>query len=152
MSKKFFILLTTIIISTANVLAHECHHEEFQKSTFKQKVEINAQLNERLNLTSQQQAQLRKNRAEYRKNINDIIEKMEKLHLNIRDIYYSGIPKFQADLKTASMKTELVLLKQNANKLREEHRKNFIKILTPEQKIEFQNFKKELLLNKHSIE
>ena len=76
--------------------------------------------------------------------MNKIIKKMQELHDKIRNVYLTGIPKFQADIKTAPLKAELVLLKQQADKLRIEHRKNFENILTPEQKAKFQMLKKEM--------
>ena len=103
-------------------------------------------MDEKLQLSEEQKEELRKNRANFQKEMKKIVNAMEEKHIQIRDIYYSGIPKFQADIKTAPMKAELVILKQNADKLRKEHRKTFENILTEEQKAAFELLKKE----KHS--
>ena len=81
-----------------------------------------------------------------------IIKEMKKKHEAIRNVYLSGIPKFQADVKTAPYKAELVILKQNANKLRQKNRKNFESILTTEQKAEFQILKQEFSKKHHNKE
>ena len=141
MIKKLLSLLTILFITTSIASAQHNHKNIPQKLTFKERRQIESYLNEKLSLTEEQQDQLRKNRIIHRKKMNEIVEKMETLHFKIRDVYYSGIPKLQADLKTAPMKAELVLLKQNADKLRQENRKNFQKILTPEQKIKFEELK-----------
>ena len=72
-----------------------------------------------------------------------IIKEMQSLHDEIKSIYNCKYHKFQADIETAPLKAQLALSKQKADKLRMEHRKNFEKILTPEQKIEFEKFKNE---------
>ena len=141
MIKKILSLLTIILISISTVEANDHHKDIPQKLSFKERRQMELFLNKELNLTDEQQEQLKKNRIAHRKNMNEIVGKMETLHDKIRNIYYSGIPKFHADIKTAPMKAELVLLKQNAQKLRQENRKNFEKILTPEQKIIFEELK-----------
>lgn len=149
MIKKILTLMTIIMLTNCTVQAHDCDKEIPHKPTFKERRQMDKMLDERLNLTDEQQEQLRKNRAEHRKQMDNIIENMEIQHKKIRDVYYSGIPKFQADLKTAPMKAELVILKQNADKLRQENRKNFEQILTQEQKVEFEKFKKEMHKNQY---
>ena len=121
----------------------ECEKNKINKPNFLKQAKFDATINERLSLTKEQHDQLKANRAQFRKEMSEIIEQMETLHIKIRNVYYSGIPKFQADLKTAPMKAELVTLKQKADKLKQEHRKNFQNVLTEEQKIEFQKFKEE---------
>ena len=144
MIKKFLTLMTLILLANCSAFAHNCNKQIPHKPTFKERRQMDKLLDERLNLTNAQQEQLRKNRSEHRKQMDNIIENMEIQHKKIRDVYYSGIPKFQADLKTAPMKAELVILKQNADKLRQENRKKFEQILTQEQKVEFEKFKKEM--------
>jgi len=149
MIKKIFISITAIIITTSAVLAQDNHYSKLpHKPTYKERKEINTLLNEKLNFTQEQEEQIRDNRIAHKKEMSKIINKMQKLHDKIRDVYYSGIPKFQADIKTAPMKAELVLLKQEADKLRLEHRKKFENILTQEQKIKFNELKKEIHANK----
>lgn len=145
MKIKILFILTIFTMSISSVLAHECAHDKIpHKPAFKEQRKMDKLINDRLNLSQEQQEQLRKNRTQHRKEMDKILKNMEEKHIKIRDVYYSGIPKFQADVKTAPMKAELVILKQNANKLRQDHRRSFENILTPEQKNEFQNLKKEL--------
>ena len=70
---------------------------------------------------------------------------METLHSKIKNVYMLGIPKYQADIRTAPMKTELGILKQNAMKQKAQHRQNFENILTKEQRVEFEKMRKEFL-------
>lgn len=142
--KNFLIILTLNLIFSNSILAHECINKDFpKKPTFKEQKQMDNFLNEKLNLTQEQQEILRKNRSQYRKNMEKIVKEMQELHDKIRDIYLTGIPKFQADIKSAPLKAQLVALKQSANKLRQEHRKAFENILTNEQKIKFETVKKE---------
>lgn len=141
---KILTILAIILICFNSAYAIECgNKEEFQKPTFKEQRRIDGFLDERLNLTIQQKEELKKARAQHRKEMEKIVKKMQELRDKIRDVYMTGIPQFQADLKTAPMKAELVLLKQNADRLRQEHRKTFESILTPEQRAEFDQIKKE---------
>lgn len=149
MNKNIIIIMSIILIYSNSVFAHDCNKQIPHKPTFKQQRQMDKILDERLNLTEEQQEQLRKNRAIHRKQMDNVIKNMEIQHRKIRDVYYSGIPKFQADLKTAPMKAELVILKQNADKLRQENRKNFEQILTQEQRVEFEKFKKEMHEKRH---
>lgn len=144
MIKKILTILVVIFISSNMVTAHDCDKKNISnKPTFKEQRQFDKFLNEQLNLTETQQDQLKKNRSKYRREMEKIVDKMQKLHDEIRDVYLTGIPKFQADLKTAPMKAQLVSLKQEADKLRTEHRKTFENILTTEQKIKFEEIKKE---------
>ena len=79
--------------------------------------------------------------------IKEVVNDMEELHIKIRNVYLTGIPKWQADLRTAKLKTDLVALKQKADKLKEQRRKNFESILTEEQKIEFEKIRAEFAQN-----
>lgn len=148
MIKNLLTISMALIISTTYVQAHEFNtHKMPHKPSFKEKRQMDTLLNERLNLSQEQQEQIKKNRADHKKEMSKIIDKMQELHDKIRNVYYSGIPKFQADIKTATMKAELVLLKQNADKLRLEHRKKFESILNEDQKIKFKEIRKELYTN-----
>lgn len=145
MKVKILLILAIIFTTSSHVFAHDCIHEKIpQKTTYKEQKQRDKYLDDRLQLSEEQKSELRKNRAHFQKEMRKIVENMEDVHIEIRNVYYSGIPKFQADIKTAPMKAELVILKQNADKLRKEHRKTFESILTPEQKTEFQNFQKEI--------
>ena len=144
MIKKILTILVVIFISSNMVTAHDCDKKNIpNKPTFKEQRQFDKFLNEQLNLTETQQDQLKKNRSKYRREMEKIVNEMQKLHDDIRDVYLTGIPKFQADLKTAPIKAQLVSLKQSADKLRAEHRKSFENALTPEQKIKFEEIKKE---------
>lgn len=142
MNAKLLTILFILFLSVSSVYAHDCVHTKYpQKPNYIKQKQMDRMIDERLNLSSQQKSELRKNRSNYQKEMGKILENMENKHIQIRDVYYSGIPKIQADVKTAPMKAELVILKQNADKLRQGHRKSFENILTPEQKIEFQSIK-----------
>ena len=144
MIKNFLTLFTILLISTNTVFAHDCAKKDIPyKPTYKEQRQFDKLLNEKLNLSEEQQDTLRKNRSKHRREMEKIINKMQDLHDEIRNIYLTGIPKFQADLRTAPMKAQLVTLKQSADKLRAEHRKSFENVLTPEQKIQFEELKKE---------
>ena len=119
------------------------------KPTHKEQKEFSQLLDERLNFTPEQKAILKQNRKKNRKEMEKIVKEMEKLHNEIKVVYLSGIPKYQADIKTSTKKIQLVLLKQEADNLRKKHREEFEKILTDEQKVEFEKFKKELLIKKN---
>ena len=143
MKKIIIKLMAFSILLSINAMAHpECNCNK-HKPTFKERKEIDNILESRLKLTEEQKNYIDKNRPIHQKEMEKIIDKMQKLHNEIRDVYLSGIPKFQADLKTAPQKAELVILKQNADKMKQEHRKNFENILNEEQKIEFEKIKKE---------
>ena len=144
MKNKILLLIATLYISTNIILACECQEKRFsQNQIHPRQAKMDNMLNQRLNLTTEQQAQLHKNRSEQRKEMEKIIKQMNNKHDEIRNVYSTGMPKYQADLKTAPQKAELVILKQNADKLREQNRKNFESILTKEQKQEFQAMRKE---------
>ena len=148
MKSKILSILSILILFSASTQAHDCYNKDIpHKPTFVQQKKMEHLLNERLQLTHEQQEQLKKNRSENKKEMDQIIKEMKKKHDLIRDVYLSGIPKFQADVKTAPYKAELVILKQNANKLRQKNRKNFESILTKEQKAEFETLKQELAKN-----
>lgn len=142
MIKKISLIIFTIFITTYNALAHDfdCTKSLERKKHNKQ---VNEFLIEKLNLTQEQQNELKKYQSQHRKKMKSIIKEMQEEHDKIRNVYLSGIPKFQADIKTAPSKAHLVILKQNADKLRKENRKNFENLLTDEQKIEFEKLKKE---------
>lgn len=148
MIKKILTIAIIFLATTINVFAHNCDNNIPQKPSFKEQRQMDTLINERLNLSQEQQERLKTDRANHKKEMDKIIHKMEILHDKIRNVYYSGIPKFQADIKTAPLKAELVLLKQNADKLRLEHRKNFETTLTTEQLAEFNKLKEELKAKK----
>ncbi len=145
--KKILYLLIFAIFSSSITFAHPCAHKQIpQKQTFKEKKKIDKIYETRLKLTNEQIEVLKQIRIKHRKEMEKIISRMEFLHNKIRNVYLSGIPPYQADFRTMHYKAELVLLKQNADKLKQGTRKKFEAILTPEQKQEFEKMLKE----KHS--
>ena len=148
MNRKILSIFAIFVMMSSCALAHDCHRKDIPpKPSYFQQKKMDNLIAERLQLTQEQQNQLKKNRAEQKKEMEKIIKEMNKKHEAIRNIYLTGIPKFQADIKSAPYKAELVVLKQNANKLRQNHRKSFESILTKEQKAEFEVLKKELAKN-----
>lgn len=148
MIKNILTILTIIFVTQCGAFAHECT-EKFvpRKPTIQEQKKMDDFLKEKLNLSETQQEQISKNRTQHRKEMSKIIKKMETKHDSIKEIYMIGIPKFQADIRTAPMKAELVLLKQEADKLRMEYRKSFENILNEEQKSIFKELKKDMMLN-----
>ncbi len=133
------ILITILLLLS---LAGYCNQFQHTPTTKEQK-NFDKIMDERLNLTQEQKNYIKANRAKHFKEMEKTISKMESLHKKIKNVYIIGIPKYQADLRTAPYKAELALLSQNARKQRAQFRKNFESILTPEQKIEFEQMKKE---------
>lgn len=121
-----------------------------QEQIKKQK-EIDEMLKVRLSLTKEQIAYINQNRPKRQKEFEAVFLKMQTLHAKIKKAY-EQMPKFQADLLTAPMKTELAMLKQNIQNLKQENRKNFENILNPEQKAEFEIIKKEFAAKKAACE
>lgn len=146
MKKILVNIIISLLIFAPVCLAHV--GEPPSKPTFKQQREFDKMLDNRLKLTQEQKEQLKANRIKHFKEMDKIVSRMQVLHDKIRNVYLTGIPPFQADLKTAPYKAELVLLKQNVDKLKQEHRKSFENILTQEQKLEFEKIKKELALKR----
>jgi len=133
--------------SMANEFNPPIGYQETQrppKPSFKEIKQVDKMLEKRLNLTDEQIKSLRVNKQKNMKEIQKSVTKMEALHKKISEIYMLGLPKYQADLKSAPYKMELVIHKQNIDKIRAQNRKNFEAMLTPEQKIEFKKFKSEL--------
>jgi len=116
----------------------------------KERNNVEKMLKVRLKLTDNQIAHLKDMKSKNRKEIDTVIKKMQIKHDEIRNIYLLGLPKFQTDIRTAPLKAELVMLNNTARTLKENHRKNFENILTPEQKIEFEKIKKELVDKRQS--
>lgn len=146
--KKQVIFLIAFLALAMNLpsLAHEDFHPNHKPKppTHKQIKEFDNYLDSRLNLTKEQKELLKENRNKHDKKMRKIVSKMQNLHDKIRNVYLTGIPPFQVELRTAPYKAELVVLNQQAKKLREDSRKEFEAILNQEQKIEFEKIKKEI--------
>lgn len=143
---KISIKLAFIFILFCSCFIENCsaHCNKPKYPVTKEQDKIDKMLETRLNLTTEQINYLKKVKPKNRKEIENAIKKMELKRDEIRNVYLLGLPRFQTDIRTAPLKAELVILKQNTDKLKENHRKDFENILTPEQKTEFEKIKKEL--------
>ena len=139
--KKIICLFAIVILSLTSVMAQECN---FKRPDIKELRKIDKLLNDRLNFTPEQKVEIRKNHTKFKHKMDKVIDEMQSEHEKIRDIYLSGIPPFQAQLKSAPHKAKLVLLKQEADNLRKENRKQFEQLLDENQKAEFEKIKIEL--------
>ena len=142
MKKLLGLFIITLFLTSLSFAHHEVKISEFNTS-IKTKKEIDEYLSKRLNLTEEQKDLISAQRSKNMKLIKEVVNDMEKIHIKIRNVYLTGIPKWQADLRTAKLKTDLVVLKQKADKLKEQRRKNFESILTEEQKVEFEKIRAE---------
>lgn len=150
MNKNILIMLIvlsfTLNFSYADVNYYKKHH---QKRPQRQEKQIDKMLIERLNLSNEQVDALKANKNKRKKEMEALFTKMHKIHDEIRDVYLSGIPKYQADIVTAPKKARLVILKQNIKTIQNERRKEFLNILNDKQKAEFQIMREEMRLKKH---
>lgn len=137
------ITLTIALMLSIGALAQDIERPYMHKPTAKERKQFDKMLEERLNLTNEQKNYIKQNRPKHIKEMERTISKMESLHKKIKDVYLLGLPKYQADLRTAPYKTELALLKQSAQKQKAQNRKNFENILTKEQKAELEKIRNE---------
>ena len=142
----FYLILLLFIFFSTSAFAHD----GMQKQKYQTRIDmteakkVDAMLEERLLLTEEQKVQIRKNHTKFKKELEKVFEQMRREQKYIRNVYLTGIPPYQANIRTSASKAKLLVLKQKAENLRDENRKNFEKILTPEQKIEFEKIKLEL--------
>lgn len=141
--KKIIYLLASILIFTNLFLITNANQIETNNKPCADKKEFIQMIDSRLNLTDEQKEILKKNRQKNKKEIRKILNKMEKLTKEIKSIYLSSNSKLEADIKSSTKKMQLVLLKQEADNLRKKHREEFEKILTQDQKTEFEKIKNE---------
>lgn len=146
MKKQITCLIAFICLFMPLCFAHPNHKEYAagKQPSQKQIKNFDALLDSRLHLTKEQKELLKQNRAKRHKDMKKVVSRMQELKEKIRNVYLTGIPPFQAELRTAPYKAELVILKQKINIIREERRIEFENTLNQEQKIEFEKFKKEL--------
>ena len=144
--KKFliFALLGFFMMSSNMAFSKECDNFIPKKPPIAEQKRIDKLLNERLNFTKEQKEKIRKNHSAFSKEMDKIIAQMQEEHNKIRNIYMLGLPPFQANIRSAKHKANLVILKQKADCLRDKNRKNFEEILTQEQKSEFEKIKIEI--------
>ncbi len=141
--KKIIYLLASILIFTNLFLITNANQIKTDNKPCADKKEFIQMIDSRLNLTDEQKEILKKNRQNNKKEIRKILNKMEKLTKEIKSIYLSSNSKLEADIKSSTKKMQLVLLKQEADNLRKKHREEFEKILTQNQKSEFEKIKNE---------
>ena len=144
MNKVLILFFIFILGIKQTSFAANYTENNFKNPNKKEQRQIDDLLITRLNLDDKQVEQLKKIRVQHKKQMDKIVKKMQEKHDEIRSIYYLGIPKFQTEIKSAPHKTQLIILKQEADKLRQENRKTFENMLTKEQKIEFEKLRKEL--------
>lgn len=136
------IIVIMLIFSYAN--AQQCSDMP-SKEKLKNAAKFDEYLDTQLHFTQEQKNFIKQNRQKYKKDLGKILNQMQRLHDEIRDVYILGIPKYQADIRTASKKAQLVVLRQNARWVRDERRKAFESILDKEQKAKFEELKKEFM-------
>ena len=131
------ILIILLLIFSLNTVCYA--HQQMQYPNRQ-----NAQINQRLNLTPEQKQYLEQRRPAQIREMQNTVGKMQNVHDRIKDVYQDqSIPRYQAEIKTAPMKAELAILKQNADRQKEQNRKDFESILTKEQKAEFERIRQE---------
>ena len=100
-------------------------------------------LDEKLKLTEEQKKQAHDIRMDGHKKIKPVFEKIKTTNEEIKKVHESDLSAEQKDKKICALEKELLTLKQQARRIRIENTKQFEAILTPEQKTEFENMKKE---------
>ena len=100
-------------------------------------------MEEYLNLTEQQKAQVKANRIKSRKAMKPIMNSINDKREAILDVMDSDLPKAQQEAKIKTLKSDIKALRQQADKIREQNMKDFESILTKEQKTKLEQFKKE---------
>lgn len=147
MIKKILCLIVCALLINTACYANNQYNKP-HKPTYKERKEFDKMLDDRLKLTKEQKEYIKQTRPKHIAQMEADVKKMQNLHDKISEVYMLGIPKYQADIRTAPMKAELALVKQNIDKQRKENRKNFESILTKEQKTEFEKIKQEYALKR----
>lgn len=150
MKKKIFYLIALIFFIANTLHANPVVQKNPDTKTQRQQ-KIDRILDERLHLTEDQKVKLEENRKQYREEMAKTIQQMEFLRRRIKHIYLTETNKLEANFKATPLKIELALLKQEANRIRLQSRKNFENTLNESQRTEFQKIKDELHNKKSSI-
>ena len=100
-------------------------------------------LDDRLKLTDDQKKQAREIRMKGHEKIKPVFEKMKAKHEEIRTVKQSNLSEEEKAKKLTALKKDMSELKKQAREIRNENTKEFEAILTPEQKTEFEQIKKE---------
>ena len=102
-----FIVVIMLFFSYAN--AQQCSDMP-SKEKLKNAAKFDEYLDTQLHFTQEQKNFIKQNRQKYKKDLSKILNQMQKLHDEIRDVYILGIPKYQADIRTASKKAITFLI------------------------------------------
>ncbi len=145
---KKYVLIFTFLIAITNISFAHPHFDAPTKESIKRECKMDEYLDQRLHFTQQQKEYIKHNRQKYKKDMEKIVKQMQECHDRIFEVYMTGLPRYQTDLRTAGDKAMLVVLRQNAKRTKENHTKSFEAILSPEQKAEFQKIRKEFAQNK----
>ncbi len=152
-TKLLFILISGLFFINLSADAQQMHYGKMKpisKQEHEQRIKkFDEMIAKRLNLTDEQKTKIAKDKKKNQKELQKIFNEMKKEQREIRNVYLTGIPKYQADIRTSASKAKLALLAQKAKAIREENRKNFESVLTPEQKIEFEKIMQEMREKKH---
>lgn len=136
--RNLIIVLFLFLFAPFNKInAHEIFIHDVQIPSVKEQKAIDSNYKMRLKLTQEQVEVLKEMRIKHKKEMQKIVKDMVKIHHSIRDVYLTGIPKYQADFRTAKYKAELALLNQNAKNLKKQYRKNILNVLDETQKEEY---------------
>ena len=122
------------------------HHKHFKgKRPSKAEMEAKkAEFEKRLNLTDEQKAQIEKNKQNDREKMKPIMQKMHEKRTEIMGIKTDpALAPHEKVEKTAPLEKDLIDLKLKANELRKKNMEAFEKLLTAEQKAEFEKIKEE---------
>lgn len=103
-----------------------------------------AEFEKRLNLTDEQKAQIEKNKQNDKEKMKPIMQKMHEKRTEIMGIKTNpNLDPHEKVEKTAPLEKDLIDLKLKANDLRKKNMEAFEKLLTSEQKAEFEKIKEE---------
>ena len=122
-------------------------HKKHFKGQRPSKAEMDAkkaEFEKRLNLTDAQKQQIEKNKQKDREKMKPIMQKMHEKRKQLHDISMdkSLSPEDKVE-KSAPLKKDMIDLELKANDLRKKNMEAFEKLLTSEQKVEFEKIKEE---------
>ena len=122
-------------------------HQKYFKAHHPSKEEMEAkkaEFEKRLNLTEEQKQQIEKNKQKDREKMKPIMQKMHEKKSELMGIKTNmTLAPHEKVEKMAPIEKDLIDLKVKANDLRKKNMESFEKILTPEQKTEFEKIKEE---------
>ncbi len=116
---------------------------EHDKMMHKKMQEDQKKLDEILNLTAEQKAQIEKNKQESKAKMKPIMQKMAKKKYELEKVMISDASKEAKDKKILKIKKEMRELKIQADSIRKADFENFKSVLDDNQKADFEKFIKE---------